>query len=88
MPFPSRISIAEHYLTARETEIVWYCANGLTTEAIAEKLFISTDTVKRHKDNIRERFNLHGYNCLHEFALHRKGELAKYINADSLYRLP
>jgi DNA-binding CsgD family transcriptional regulator len=41
-----------HGLTTRETEILELVACGLTNAAIAERLWISPGTVKKHLDNI------------------------------------
>ena len=38
----------EPLLTARELEILRMCADGLTSAAIAEALFVSVPTVKTH----------------------------------------
>ena len=42
-------------LTARETEIVRLIAEGLTSQAIAEKLFISPRTVETHRANLMKK---------------------------------
>ena len=39
-------------LSKRETEIMGLVAKGLTAGEIAEKLFLSTNTVENHKRNI------------------------------------
>ena len=39
-------------LTAREKEVLQLANTGLGNKAIAEKLFISPGTVKKHLDNI------------------------------------
>lgn len=39
-------------LTDREREILLIARNGLSNKAIAEKLFISIGTVKKHFENI------------------------------------
>ena len=43
-------------LTRREKEIMIEAAQGLTTQQIAEKLFISTHTVDSHRKNLIEKF--------------------------------
>ncbi|MBN2533856.1 MAG: helix-turn-helix transcriptional regulator, partial [Spirochaetales bacterium] len=40
-------------LSSREQEIVQYIINGMDNKDIAEKLFISIDTVKSHFKNIK-----------------------------------
>lgn len=42
-------------LTARETEIVRLIAEGLTSQSIAEKLFISPRTVETHRANLMKK---------------------------------
>lgn len=43
-------------LTRREKEILLEAAHGLTTNQIAEKLFISSHTVESHRKNVIEKF--------------------------------
>ncbi|MBN2536464.1 MAG: response regulator [Spirochaetales bacterium] len=45
-------------LSKREREIVQYLIKGMDSKDIAEKLFISYDTVKRHIQNIKEKCNV------------------------------
>lgn len=42
-------------LSKRETEILQLCYDGLSSKMIAEKLFISIQTVKNHKRNMMEK---------------------------------
>ena len=44
-------------LTPQEKEILTLASQGFSSKEIAEKLFISTYTVNRHRQNIREKFN-------------------------------
>jgi len=44
-------------LTPREKEILTLASQGFSSKEIAKKLFISTYTVNRHRQNIREKFN-------------------------------
>ena len=44
-------------LTPREKEILTLASQGFSSKEIAEQLFISTYTVNRHRQNIREKFN-------------------------------
>lgn len=78
MLFPSNFPINNQYLTAREAQVLWLCAEGLVTTTIAERLFISPKTINRHRENIRTRFGLTGYHALHQFALKIKPELEKW----------
>jgi DNA-binding NarL/FixJ family response regulator len=46
-------------LTDREREVLDLLAQGLTNKEIAEKLFITTNTVKRHLKAIFEKLDVH-----------------------------
>ncbi|MBK8419861.1 DNA-binding response regulator [Candidatus Villigracilis saccharophilus] len=46
-------------LTAREREVLDLLAQGLTNKEIAEKLFITTNTVKRHLKAVFEKLDVH-----------------------------
>lgn len=46
-------------LTTRETEILKLVAEGLTNQAIAERLVISTNTVRNHVQNILTKLGVH-----------------------------
>ena len=51
--------IAEkHFLTVREREVLELCYNGMTNPEIADALFISMNTVKRHLHNIFEKMDV------------------------------
>ncbi|HEX4673508.1 MAG TPA: alpha/beta fold hydrolase [Solirubrobacteraceae bacterium] len=47
-------------LSARELDVLELVANGLTNDAIAERLFISARTVERHLSNIYAKLRLSG----------------------------
>ena len=49
----------EIILSDRETEILEQLAKGLTNKRIAEILFISPFTVKRHIENIYQKLQAH-----------------------------
>ena len=46
-------------LTEREREVLDLLAQGLTNKEIAEKLVITTNTVKRHLKSIFEKLDVH-----------------------------
>lgn len=46
-------------LTPREQEILTLLAEGLTSQQIADRLFISLKTVKNHRANIMQKLDLH-----------------------------
>ena len=46
-------------LTARERDVLDLLAQGLTNKEIAEKLFITTNTVKRHLKAVFEKLDVH-----------------------------
>lgn len=52
-----RIS-AKADLSAREIEIIKLCANGMTAQQIADRLYLSRRTVEAHKSHIYEKLNL------------------------------
>ena len=45
-------------LTTAESRVASLIKKGLTTDKIAEQLFISVDTVKTHRKNIRKKLNI------------------------------
>gem|GEM_PF-3765004 len=48
----------EHFLTVREREVLELCYEGMTNPEIAEALYISMNTVKRHLHNIFEKLDV------------------------------
>ncbi len=46
-------------LSPRETEILSYLSKGFLYKEIAEKLFISVETVRTHLRNIYEKLHVH-----------------------------
>jgi DNA-binding NarL/FixJ family response regulator len=46
-------------LTARETEVLRYIAQGLSSPQIAEKLFLSANTVNTHRHNLMQKLDIH-----------------------------
>jgi DNA-binding NarL/FixJ family response regulator len=47
-----------HLLTKRETEMLGLLAKGLRYKEIADKLFISTETVRKHINNIYQKLQV------------------------------
>jgi two-component system response regulator NreC len=66
---PGKSNVGE--LTEREQEVLAYLAEGLTNEAIADKLVISKHTVARHRENLMRKLNLHSRSELVKYAIHR-----------------
>lgn len=56
-------------LTKREKEVLAYIAEGLTNVQIAEKLFISIDTVDTHRKNLHTKLNVKNTAMLIRFAV-------------------
>ncbi|MBI4287495.1 MAG: response regulator transcription factor [Chloroflexi bacterium] len=56
-------------LTAREQEVLRLIAEGRTTNEIAEALTLSPHTVRRHRDHIMDKLNLHSKAELIRFAI-------------------
>ncbi|MGL4853158.1 MAG: response regulator transcription factor [Phocaeicola sp.] len=46
-------------LTAREQDVVRLIAKGLQTSEIADILNVSKSTVNKHRENAKEKLNLH-----------------------------
>ncbi len=59
-----------HNLSRREREIVIEIGNGLSSEQIAEKLFLSYYTVESHKKNIYLKLNVNTTSELIKKAMH------------------
>lgn len=56
-------------LTAREKQVVYLIAMGSTSKEISRKLFISINTVSRHRQNIMDKLNIHDAASLTLFAV-------------------
>ena len=74
-PFPTREVILSK-LTSQESKTLMLAAADLSNKEIAKHLFISDKTVKKHRQNIYEKLNLHG-----------KSEIRKFLRYfDALFR--
>ncbi len=62
----------QELFTNRELEIIHYCAHGLQSKEIAEKLDISYHTVNFHKNNIFKKVGINNSVELVKFALKEK----------------
>lgn len=56
-------------LTKRETDILKLVVEGFTNPQIAEKLFISTDTVDSHRKNLHTKLNVNNTALLVRYAI-------------------
>jgi len=65
-------SVSQYKLGDREVEIIKLLAEGLTSQQIADKLFISENTVKTHRRNILRKTELHNTTQLIQFALNQQ----------------
>ena len=54
---PNRTSLARLGITPRELEILELIAQGMSTREIADRLFVSENTVKTHSARIFEKLN-------------------------------
>lgn len=55
-------------LSSREEQVLLLMSKGFNNAYIAEKLFLSTETIKSHKKNIKIKFNLTSTEDLIEFS--------------------
>jgi DNA-binding NarL/FixJ family response regulator len=58
-------------LTSREKEVLVLLAEGKKTQEIAASLFISANTVRRHRYNIMEKLNVDNFADLVKYAISR-----------------
>ncbi|MFW0714508.1 response regulator [Pedobacter sp. N23S346] len=73
----SNHNIDDHFqksnnLTSREMEILKLISNDYTSQQIAQKLFISLNTVDTHRKNMAQKLNVTGKAGLLKFALENK----------------
>jgi DNA-binding NarL/FixJ family response regulator len=62
-------------LTAREHDVLRLIAAHKTSKQIAHELFTAESTVKKHRENICKKLDLHGSHALLDYALDHKTEL-------------
>jgi DNA-binding NarL/FixJ family response regulator len=63
-------------LTKREKEILTLVASGLSNPDIAQKLFLSLDTVKTHRKNLMRKLDINNTAALVKFALEHSSTLS------------
>ena len=63
-------------LTHREREILKLIGEGHKNKEIADYLFISPNTVEKHRSNLMEKLNLHSASALTTYAI-EKGLIEK-----------
>jgi two-component system, OmpR family, response regulator len=73
----NQFSLLIQTLTRTERKIVMSIAEGLTTNDIAEKFFISPKTVENHRYNIAKKLKLQGANSVLAFALTNRRHFLK-----------
>ena len=66
---PSEQKIESAQLTAREKDVLKLIAHEFSTKEIADKLFISTNTVETHRKNLMSKLNTKNIAGLVKFAL-------------------
>jgi DNA-binding NarL/FixJ family response regulator len=69
-------SSPEVKLSLREIEVLRYIARGLSTKEIADKLFLSSRTVEKHRYNLKKKLNIRDVAGLTRYAI-EKGIVSK-----------
>ena len=59
-------------LTAREREVLTLIGEGNTSREIAEMLFLSKNTIERHRTNIMDKLEMHTRGQLLKFAIRKR----------------
>lgn len=67
-------AITSSELTRREKEILGLIASGMTNPEIADKLCLSTDTIKTHRKNMMRKLDVNNTAGLVKYALENSGE--------------
>lgn len=65
----SQLSALYESLTSREKQILKTLVEGLTNQEIADQLFISQHTVRKHRENINKKLNMKSPAALARFAI-------------------
>jgi two-component system nitrate/nitrite response regulator NarL len=67
---PDHFEDANVTFSKRETDIVRLLGDGLSTQEVADKLFLSYYTIETHRKNLLNKFNLHNTAELVKYAAH------------------
>ena len=67
---PDYVEDGNHNFSRRETEIVRLLADGLSTQEVADRLFLSYYTVETHRKNLLNKLNLRNTAELVKYAAH------------------
>ncbi|MBQ9313310.1 MAG: helix-turn-helix transcriptional regulator [Bacteroidales bacterium] len=70
--FETEEEVFSEQLTEREKELITYVVKGLTNKEIADKLFISVNTVTTHRRNIAKKLDIHSPSGLTIYAIVNK----------------
>ncbi len=65
----SQLSALYESLTSREKQVLKTLVEGLTNQEIADQLFISQHTVRKHRENINKKLNMKSPAALARFAI-------------------
>ena len=68
----SQRATGKENLTNREREVLRLIAEGSTTKEIASRLKISPKTAQVHRDNLKQKLNLHSTAAIVRYAIQRK----------------
>lgn len=60
--------VTQYKLSERELEVIRLMAEGLTSQEIADKLFLSEHTVKTHRKNVLRKLNMSNSSQVVQFA--------------------
>lgn len=65
-------AIVTERLTSREVEVLKLVCKGFDSKQIGEKLFISQNTVRKHRQNILIKTNCHNVQSLYQYAIRNR----------------
>ena len=63
----SKTEAVMNTLTSQELKVLKHASADLTNKEIAKQMCISDQTVKKHRQNIYEKLNLHGNSEIRKF---------------------